>query len=179
MIFDRYLMPDYVFKDFTSLTPEWLKKRGVKGIVTDIDNTLVTYDDPEPTPPVLQWLKMLKENGIKVALVSNNSSPDRVRAFNRTLGFFAAYKSGKPFGSAPVRAMRHMGTDRSNTLMLGDQIFTDVMAGKCHGLTSVLVSPIRDKTNLFFRTKRWLEKPILRRYFRNEAKKSGGRAFSS
>ncbi len=81
MIFDRYLMPDYVFDDFTSLTAEWLKKHGVTGIVTDIDNTLVTYDDPEPTAPVLKWLKMLKENGIKVALVSNNASPDRVRLF--------------------------------------------------------------------------------------------------
>lgn len=170
MLFERYLMPDYFFDDFTSLTAEWLKAHGVKGIVTDIDNTLVTYDDPEPTPPVLEWLSMLRENGIRVALVSNNSSPDRVLRFNRELGFFARHKSGKPFGAAPRLAMEHMGTDRTNTLMLGDQIFTDVMAGKCHGLTSVLVKPIKDKTTLFFRTKRLLEKPILKSYFKKHPK---------
>lgn len=153
--------PDWVFDGFSDITPEFLKKNNIKAIVSDIDNTLVTYDDEKPTAAVLSWLKSLDEAGVKIAFVSNNSH-ERVRIFNEELGFFAVGKSGKPFKKNLIHAMEYMAVPYENVCMLGDQIFTDVLAGKCAGIRSILVPPIKDKTDILTKFKRLLEKPILK-----------------
>ena len=154
-------VPDWAFDGFSDVTPEFLKKNNIKAIVSDIDNTLVTYDDEKPTQSVLSWLKSLEESGIKIAFVSNNSH-ERVRIFNEGLGHFAVGKSGKPFKKNIVYAIEYMGIPYENVCMLGDQVFTDVLAGKCTGIRAILVPPIKDKTDPFTKFKRLLEKPFLR-----------------
>ena len=88
-------VPDYYFDTVYSVTPEMLKERGVKGIILDIDNTLVPYEIPEPTEEVHAWLSSMWENGIKTAFVSNNHK-ERVELFNQSLNCPAFYDSGKP-----------------------------------------------------------------------------------
>ena len=163
MLFDKYFMPDLYLNDIYEISPEMLKSKGIKAVLLDIDNTLVTYDDPMPTESVLNWLEALKNEGINAAFISNNHK-ERVELFNSELGFFATWDSGKPFIKCHRRAMAELGTDTSNTAVIGDQIFTDVWSGKRLGLYAILVKPIKDKTSLVNRSKRALEKPILRRY---------------
>lgn len=165
MLINKYFMPDLYLDDIYAVTPEYLRSKGIKAVLLDIDNTLVTYDDPLPTESVLAWINALKENGISAAFISNNHK-DRVELFNSELNFFATWDSGKPSGKCYRAAMKFLGTDKTNTAVIGDQVFTDVWSAKRLGLFAILVKPIKDKTSLFFRSKRALEKPILRRYRR-------------
>ena len=158
------LVPDLYCDDIYGITPEYLKGRGVEAVILDIDNTLVPYEIAEPTDEVRAWLTALNEAGIKTAFVSNNHAP-RVELFNKTLGYPAFPDSGKPFKKACRAAMEAMGSKPENTAIIGDQVFTDVLAGRNAGLNcALLVKPIKDKTNLFFRTKRLMEVPILKKY---------------
>ena len=95
MLTDRYFMPDRCFDDIYMITPEFLLAEGIRAVLLDIDNTLVTYDDPEPTEPVIKWLNSLAENGISAAFISNNHR-ERVERFNSSLGYFASWDSKKP-----------------------------------------------------------------------------------
>lgn len=171
MLFDRYFMPDLYLPDIYGITPVMLRKIGIRALIMDIDNTMVTYDDPEPTPKLDAWIAKMLANGIRIALVSNNESEERVRRFNQKLGFYATAKSKKPLRAPMKKALAFMDVQIGETAVVGDQIFTDVFAGKRMGMYSILVKPIRDKTSLFFRFKRKLEAPILRRY----EKKNGQR----
>ena len=160
-----FLQPNYTKMCYRDLTPEFLAENGIEVLILDIDNTLVTYDDPEPTPSVLAWMKEMNDAGISIAFVSNNDE-ERVARFNKDFGFPAYAKSGKPFGKNLRRAMEEMGTDITTTAVLGDQLLTDALAGKLLGLPVLIVPPIADKKTLFFRFKRWLEKPYMNEYKR-------------
>lgn len=169
MLINKYFMPDLYLDDIYGITPEYLKSKGIKAVLLDIDNTLVTYDDPLPTPPVTEWLKLLDSCGIKAAFISNNHK-ERVELFNRDLNYFASWDSKKPSGKYYRAAMKEYGVDRTNTAVIGDQVFTDVWSAKRLGLYAILVKPIKDKRTLFFRAKRVLEKPILKKYSKKHAK---------
>ena len=164
-----WLLPDYIFAKFDDITVDFLASRGIKALLIDIDNTLAPYEVAEPDERISAWFKMLRESGISATLVSNNER-ERVELFNRTLGLPYYYKSGKPLAKNLKKAMAAMCSDRSNTAMLGDQLLTDAVAGKHIGLTTIIVPPIRDKSNLFFRSKRALEVPTIKTY----VKKHGG-----
>ena len=158
------LVPDLYCDDIYGITPEYIKSKGITAVILDIDNTLVPYEIAEPTDEVRDWLNALTEAGIKVAFVSNNHAP-RVEKFNESLGFPAFPDSGKPFKKACRAAMEAMGSTPETTAIIGDQVFTDVLAGRNAGLAAAfLVKPIKDKTNLFFRAKRALEIPVLKKY---------------
>lgn len=158
-----WLTPDAMFRTYDEITPEWLRDHGIRAIISDIDNTLAPYEQPEPDDKIRAWLCSLSEAGITVALVSNNEQ-GRVELFNRTLGLTAYHKSGKPFKKYLVRAMADMGSDRHNTAILGDQLLTDALAGKHIGLRALIVPPIRDKRDLFTRFKRVCERPVIKRF---------------
>ena len=170
-------LPDIYLNDIYEIPISELARRGIRGVLLDIDNTLVTYDDPKPTEPVLKWLDALRENGISAAFISNNNR-ERVELFNSELGYYASWKSGKPSVKYYKKAMEKMGLDTSSTAVIGDQVFTDIWAAKRLGLYAVLVKPIKDKKSLFFRFKRMLEKPILRRYARREQRASDNVQYS-
>ena len=168
----NYLTPDYMFATFDQVTPAFLQSIGVRALLIDIDNTLAPYEQADPDQRILDWFAELKENGIDAALVSNNHAP-RVERFNKPLGLLAYPDSGKPFRGTLERAMKELGVSHAETAMLGDQLLTDCFAGKHIGLRAIIVPPIRDKQNLFFRSKRFLERPFIRKY----AKKNGYRSW--
>ncbi|MBE6566268.1 MAG: YqeG family HAD IIIA-type phosphatase [Ruminococcaceae bacterium] len=161
----NYLTPDYMFATFDAVTPAFLQSIGVRALLIDIDNTLAPYEEPDPNERVLAWFAELEKNGIKAALVSNNHAP-RVERFNKSLGLIAYPDSGKPGRKTLERAMKELGVTHTETAMLGDQILTDCFAGKHIGLCAIIVPPIKDKTNLFFRFKRLVERPAIRKYAR-------------
>lgn len=158
-------VPEYRFKTFDMATVDFLISKGIKGIVLDVDNTLEPYENPLPTEHVVVWLDSLRQNGIKAAIVSNNNS-ERIDLFNRDLGLPAYSKSGKPFKKNILKAMADMGTTPENTILMGDQVFTDTWAAHNAGIPAILVPPIKDKTDPLTRFKRLLEKPVLKKYER-------------
>lgn len=158
-------IPEYRFDTFDMASADFLVSIGVKGVILDVDNTLEPYEHPIPGEHVIKWLESLKDRGIRTAIVSNNNHK-RIELFNKDIGMPAYAKAGKPFKKNLIRAMRDMGTDRHNTVLMGDQVFTDVWAAHNAGVRAILVPPINDKRDLFTRFKRLLERPILRKYER-------------
>ncbi|MCC8028130.1 MAG: YqeG family HAD IIIA-type phosphatase [Clostridium sp.] len=133
--------------------------KGYKGVIFDIDNTLVCHDAPADEQ-ALELFKRLKEMGMKTCLLSNNKEP-RVKPFASQVDSPYIYKAGKPGGRGYQRAMELMGTDRENTLFVGDQLFTDVYGANRTGIYSILVRPINPKEEIQIVLKRYLEKPVL------------------
>ena len=163
------LAPDFYFETYAGASASFLKEQGICALVLDIDNTLEPYENARPSEGVLAWFSSLGEAGICAAFVSNNNK-ERVDTFNETLGFIAYPKAKKPFAGKIKRAMREMKVTKGETLFMGDQIFTDVLAARLAGIRCALVSPIKDKTDALTRFKRWLERPIMKRYFRRKNK---------
>lgn len=167
MLFEKYLVPDLVLNSFREVTPELLASRGIRFILSDIDNTLVTYGDAVPTPDVLAFFAMLEEHGVKIGFLSNNHA-ERVELFNRELGYIAVADAGKPGIRKAKEAMKKMGAVPENTMFLGDQLLTDAACAKQLGLFTVIVPPIKDRTDLFNKSKRLIEIPYMRRYRKNQ-----------
>ena len=157
------LTPTYMRGHYYEVTPEFLQSIGICALLCDIDNTLAPYEEAEPDDRIRAWVQSMRDAGIRLALVSNNHAP-RVETFNRTLGLPAYPDAGKPSRKTLLRAMREMGVSLGETAMLGDQLLTDSYAGRHIGIPSIIVPPIKDKTNLFFRFKRLCERPFIRRY---------------
>ena len=156
-------VPEYYFDKFNEAGAEFLLSIGVKGIVLDVDNTLEPYENPLPGEHVVAWLDSLKEKGISAAIVSNNGG-ERINLFNSVLGLPVYYKARKPFKCNVLRAMADMGTNKENTILMGDQIFTDVWAAHNTGIRAILVSPIKDKRDPLTKFKRLLENPVMKKY---------------
>ncbi len=162
-------VPDFRFPTFDGASADFLFENGVRGIILDIDNTLEPYENALPGERVMTWLSSLRERGISAAIVSNNNR-ERVEKFNKELGLPAYYKAKKPFKKNLLRAMADMGTTPENTILMGDQVFTDVWAAHNAGIKAILVPPIKDKRDILTRTKRLFERPVLRKYEKRKNK---------
>ena len=162
-------VPDYYFDTFDCATADFLAGIGVKGIILDVDNTLEPYENALPGEHVLAWLASLDAAGIKAVIVSNNNAK-RIDLFNTKANLPAFSKAGKPFKKNLVKAMEVMNTSPAETILMGDQVFTDVWAARNAGVRAILVPPINDKRDLLTRFKRLLEKPVLRKYERKHGK---------
>ena len=110
----------------------------------DIDNTLVTHGAPADERACALFAH-LKELGFQCMLLSNNKEP-RVKMFNDAVHVSYIYKAGKPKPGNYRRAMQEMGTDATNTIFVGDQIFTDVYGANLAGIRTILVKPIHYRT---------------------------------
>ena len=168
-LWDRFL-PDDVLPDVYGVTPSFCAERGIRAVVFDIDNTLVPYDVPVPDEKLKAHLLSFPAAGIGVALVSNNKK-ERVETFDRDLGFFAVADAKKPNRDALAPVLAHFSPHAGQAVLLvGDQLFTDVLTARKNGVRVVTVPPIKPRENLFFRFKRALEKPLYRRFYRQRNK---------
>lgn len=158
-------VPEYKIDTFDKASAEFLLSIGVRGVLLDVDNTLEPYEHPTPGEHVKAWLESLHKAGIKAAIVSNNNQ-ERLDVFNRELGLPGFAKAGKPFPKNLYRAMEILGTDKENTVFIGDQILTDVWAAHNAGIRAILVPPINDRPDPLTRFKRVLEIPIQKKYDR-------------
>lgn len=169
-MFFKKLIPDLYTDTVYDIDIEALRKAGVRAIISDIDNTLVPYSEPVPTESVSQWYKELLDAGISVALVSNNCA-ERVGIYNAQTAYPAIADAHKPSKKPLAELMDRLGVKPQETVMLGDQIFTDVLSGRLAGAYCILVKPIKDKKDILTRSKRILERPFLRAYKRKNATK--------
>ena len=133
-----------------------LYNEGYRGIIFDIDNTLVPHGAPADERAILLF-RHLKELGFKCMLLSNNKEP-RVKMFNDAVHVQYIYKAGKPKPAGYRKAMKELGTNAANTLFVGDQIFTDVCGANLAGIRTILVKPIHPKEEIQIVLKRYLER---------------------
>ena len=166
MIYE-YFFPDYSHKAVDDIDVQELYESGIRYALLDIDNTIVPYTSPFPDDKALKFLKSLSDNGIRYCFVSNNNK-NRVEEFNKYIGVPVYPRAKNPLLFGIDKAMRDFGAVKENTVLIGDQIFTDMWGGKRAGILTVLVEPIEECESLFFRFKRYFEKKVIRRY--NELK---------
>ena len=139
---------------------------GYRGILFDIDNTLVRHNEPA-TSRAIQLMEQLKAIGFKVCLVSNNKEP-RVATFNKRMKVNYIYKAGKPSKKGYMRAMDEIGCTVENTLAVGDQIYTDIIGSASLGIHTILVKPIdTSHEEIQITLKRIIEKPFIA-YFKKK-----------
>lgn len=138
-----------------------LWNQGMRSIIIDLDNTLVEATRTDATPELILWLKKVQNMGFKVMIVSNNSK-SRVSQFCHPLEVPFIYTAKKPLLQAFRRALRLLETEKHETVVIGDQLLTDVLGGNRMGLYTILVVPISEKEGFFTRINRRLERFIFR-----------------
>lgn len=155
-----FFKPTYVFDKVGEITPEFLQKKGIKGLILDLDNTLTTHNNPVPPKSSLDWIDIMKAAGIKLIIVSNNHAP-RVTPFAEQLGLDFVSEGKKPLTFGYTKAIERLGLEKKNVAAVGDQIFTDILGSNLKGIRSIFVFPIEPETSLPFRFKRACERPFL------------------
>lgn len=161
-------LPNEHVKSIFDIQPETLKTRGIKGIITDLDNTLVPWDVRNATPEVGQWFKLMEEHNIKITILSNNNL-DRVKAFSDPLGTPYVYSARKPLGRAFKKVAKEMDLKKDEMVVVGDQLLTDVLGGNSAGFYTILVVPIVESDAKITQFNRRIERMLLR-YFRSKGK---------
>ena len=161
--------PDRMADSAYGIDYEELYGRGYRGIIYDVDNTLVEHGAPA-TKRAVELFERLHGIGFSAVLLSNNREP-RVKSFAEDVRYADyIFKAGKPSARGYREAMRRMGTDERNTLFVGDQLFTDVWGAKNAGIYSILVKPIHPKEEIQIVLKRKLEKIVLYFYRRKKGR---------
>ncbi|MGM0844162.1 MAG: YqeG family HAD IIIA-type phosphatase [Bacillota bacterium] len=156
----KSFLPNEHVKDVFQIKPETLKEQGIKAIITDLDNTLVEWDRAQATPKLIKWFKLMKDNGIMVTVVSNNNE-DRVKSFAEPLNIPFIFQARKPMGRAFRRAVKEMGIKREETVVVGDQLLTDVLGGNRSGFYTILVVPVAKTDGFFTKINRKVERKIM------------------
>lgn len=172
-MYERFF-PSAFYNSIFDVEYDKLLEEGYKGLMYDIDNTLVPFDVEHPTEEIIELFERLKKDGFKLCLVSNNSKA-RVTRFNERLKVFAVSKALKPLRRSLLKAMNYMGTNANNSVFIGDQMFTDVWGGNRVGVKTILVKPIAVKEQFITKIKRSTEKQIFDLYQKvAEGKKNNG-----
>ena len=151
---------------------EGLYQEGLRAIIFDIDNTLVEHG-VKADERCIALFKRLRRIGYSTMLLSNNKEPRVKSFFDQIEATGYIYKAGKPGIKNYVRAMERMHSDRTNTLFIGDQLFTDVWGAKRAGIRTILVKPIDKKEEIQIVLKRYLERIVLYFYRKDCAKNDG------
>ncbi|WP_226036969.1 YqeG family HAD IIIA-type phosphatase [Aquibacillus saliphilus] len=155
----RFLPNEHV-KSIFEIKPEDLKSKGINGIITDLDNTLVAWDVRDATPEIIKWFNLMNEHNIKVTIISNNKE-ERVRLFSEPLNTPFVYSARKPLGQAFKKAAKAMKLDKKEVVVIGDQLMTDVLGGNSSGFYTILVVPIVQTDGKMTRINRQIERRIL------------------
>ena len=167
-MFERFF-PDVTVTSTYAIDYEKLFRHGYRGILFDIDNTLVEHGK-EANEKAKKLFRRLKKIGFECCLISNNKKK-RVYTFNEKIGVHFVFNAHKPAKKGYYYAMELMGTRPENTVFVGDQLFTDIFGAKRIGMKNFLVKPINEKEEIQIVLKRYLEKIVL--YFYQKNRKSG------
>ncbi|HLK59651.1 MAG TPA: YqeG family HAD IIIA-type phosphatase [Chthonomonadaceae bacterium] len=164
LIFCPHRMVDRV----TEVTVSDLIGRGIRGVILDLDNTLVLWHQEEMTEEVVAWLEGLKAAGLKLCILSNSVLSRRSERIANRLNCSFVRQAGKPGKRGFHRSMAAMGTHPSTTAIVGDQMFTDILGGNRVGIYTIMVRPIHKKE---FPYTRYVSRPperLLLRWFKRK-----------
>ena len=147
MAIENY-MPDFAVEAVYDLTVPSLQAQGIKAVLVDLDNTLIAWNNPDGTPEMKQWLHDLRDAGIRIIVVSNNTKKRVQRAVEK-------------FGID--RAMKEFYYDKSEVVMVGDQLMTDIRAAHRAGIRSILVKPLVQHDSIKTQINRARERRVMRK----------------
>ncbi len=165
------LKPCLMVDKMIDLDMEFFRSVGCKAILLDVDNTMTTHDNPTPAQGVMEWIDSMKNNGLKLIIVSNNSA-ERVAPFAEKIGLDFVAKGAKPLAKGFKEACRRIGVKPKEAVAIGDQIYTDIIGGNLLGAYTVLTVPYELEDKAFFKFKRAMEKPVISSYRRKAARKA-------
>lgn len=157
----KFLPSEHV-KTIFDINAMELKERGIKGIITDLDNTLVEWDRPFATPELIEWFQSMINENIMVTIVSNNNK-DRVEAFASPVNIPFIFRARKPMGKAFKKALSSMKLKPEEVVVIGDQLLTDVLGGNLLGLHTILVVPVTQSDGFITKFNRRVERTILKK----------------
>jgi uncharacterized protein len=157
----KSIVPDAFVQSIYEIDFNELQHQGVKAAIVDLDNTLVEASRPDATPQLVSWLDRLQGMGFRVMIVSNNNRT-RVSRFALPLRVPYIHRARKPLSAAFKKALRKLETKPEETVMIGDQLFTDVLGGNRLGLRTILVVPVSDVEGFFTRLNRRMERMVFR-----------------
>jgi hypothetical protein len=164
----KLFLPNEHVKSIFEIQPEVLRDKGIKGIITDLDNTLVAWDVKDATSEVIEWFRLMKENDIKITIISNNKQ-ERVQIFSEPLETPFVYSARKPLSRAFKTVAKEMELKKEEVVVIGDQVLTDVLGGNYAGFYTILVVPIVKTDGKITRINRQIERRILN-YMRRKGK---------
>ncbi len=160
------LYPDAHFNNVREITINFLQKNKINALILDVDNTLIDYDKnlPEET---IEWAKELKNNNIKLYILSNTNKKEKVKTVANKLGIEYMYFAKKPLKTGFKKVQEKLKEPSPNIAVVGDQIFTDIVGGNRCKMFTILVEPIAEKDIWITMVKRPLENAIKRNYHKN------------
>lgn len=158
----RRIFPAYYANHILEITPEFIRACGCSAVLADIDNTLSHVDAPDATPEGIRWMQSLKDAGIAFGFISNNDPP-RVEPFAEKYGAAFFCHAQKPMPNGYYKLAERLGKPISECMLVGDQLFTDVLGGNNAGMCTIIVTPLCEEEDpLDFRKRRRLEKLLLK-----------------
>ena len=152
-------LPRVVTGELTDLTEEYLLSKGIKLLMMDFDNTIVPYTTDVPTEKMLAWLETMKASKVKIAIVSNSKNARLIR-FCETYHLDYIMRAHKPRPQGLQQCMARFGFAPEQSAIVGDQIFTDTLAGNLAGVTPILVKAI-DNHTFWLKARHVLELPFV------------------
>lgn len=155
-------IPDKYVKDIYHVHPDVLHEKGIKGVITDLDNTLVPWNIKEPTGEIRDWFEAMAKNGIQVTIISNNNHL-RVQTFSSPIKVPFVARARKPFRRSFNKAAKQMELKTEEIAVIGDQLLTDIYGGNRAGCYTILVVPIVKSDAAVTKFNRKIERKILRR----------------
>ncbi|MBA5271846.1 YqeG family HAD IIIA-type phosphatase [Enterococcus hirae] len=158
-MFSKY-KPTWMVDAIYKITPAQLKNLGIKAVLTDLDNTLIAWNNPDGTEELLDWILEMRNAGIPVVVVSNNSSERIARAIDKFELTYVA-RALKPLAVGMNRAKKMLNLSDDEIVMIGDQIMTDIRAANRSGIRSILVKPIIETDSWKTRFNRFWERKIM------------------
>ena len=153
------LLPRAIFPALTQISPDYLRRQGIRLLMLDFDNPIVPYTTDTPSPEMERWLRNLAQSEIQVCVVSN-SKKGRVQAFCSRYGLACITHARKPFPKGIDQCLKRYGLPPSQCALAGDQIYTDVLGANCAGVYAILVSAI-DNHTIWLRLRHVLELPVI------------------
>ena len=153
------LLPRIILNVTPDITPELLKRYGIRLLMMDFDNTIVPYTTSIPTEEMTGWLEMMKGSDIQICVVSNSKN-DRVKVFCEKYGIPCITHAKKPFPKGIRECLQKYGLPASQCALVGDQIFTDTLGANGCGVTSILVNAIHNH-NFWLKARHVLELPFI------------------
>ena len=165
------LYPDAHLNNVREITTNFLQNNKINALILDVDNTLIDYDKnlPEET---IEWAKELKNNNIKLYILSNTNKKEKVKTVAEKLGIEYMYFAKKPLKSGFKKVQEKLKEPSQNIAVVGDQIFTDIVGGNRCKMFTILVEPIAEKDIWITMVKRPLENAIKKKYHKNMDKGS-------
>lgn len=162
--------PNDFFNNVTEISFEYLKEKNIQALILDVDNTLIDYEK-NLSPEIIKWANYLKENGIKLIILSNSNRKEKVKEVANKLGIKYSYFGTKPLKRGFKKVQKILSIESDRIAVVGDQIFTDVIGANRMNMYSILVEPIAERDIFVTKIKRPLENYIKNKYKKTKEEK--------